>query len=96
MEGGVSLDAGVAKFILHTLQAKLPQSEIEVMLTEREMQTLTLLSDGLVKKEIADRLNISVTTVATHVGHIYEKFEVQNAPAAITKAFMLGILPLRK
>lgn len=93
MEGGASLDAGVAKFIMNTLQAKLPQKEIEVILTERELQTLELLSEGLVKKEMADRLNISVTTVATHVGHIYEKFEVQNAPAAITKAFKRGILP---
>ncbi|WP_372797375.1 response regulator [Pontiella sp.] len=91
--GGASLDTGVARFILSTLKAKLPRKEVEVFLTERELQTLTLLSEGLVKKEIADRLNISVTTVATHVGHIYEKFEVQNAPAAITKAFKLGILP---
>lgn len=93
MEGGASLDAGVARFIINTLQAKLPRKEIEVVLTERELQTLTLLSEGLVKKEIAERLNISVTTVATHVSHIYEKFEVQNAPAAITRAFKLGILP---
>ncbi|VGO13861.1 Oxygen regulatory protein NreC [Pontiella desulfatans] len=93
MEGGASLDANVAKFILNTLQAWLPRNEIEVVLTERELDTLTLLSEGLVKKEIADRLNISVTTVATHVAHIYEKFEVQNAPAAIAKAFKLGILP---
>jgi len=31
--------------------------------------------------------------VATHVRHIYEKLGVQNAPAAVTKAFRSGILP---
>lgn len=91
MEGGASLDAGVAKFILNTLQAKLPRNQIEVMLTDRELETLTLLADGLLKKEIADQLGISITTVATHVSNIYEKLNVQNAPAAVAKAFRMGI-----
>ena len=52
-----------------------------------------MLADGRVKKEIADSLHISVSTVVTHVGHIYEKLNATNAPAAIAKAFKLGILP---
>ncbi|MCF7972226.1 MAG: hypothetical protein K9N55_00260 [Phycisphaerae bacterium] len=36
------------------------------------------------------------TTMATHVAHIYRKPNVQNAPAAVTKAFQTGILPARK
>jgi DNA-binding CsgD family transcriptional regulator len=49
-----------------------------------------------VKKEIAERLGISITTVVTHVSHIYEKLNVKNAPAAIAKAFQIGILPVGK
>jgi DNA-binding NarL/FixJ family response regulator len=93
MEGGASLDASVARFIVDTLQAKLPGGGVKVSLTGRELQTLTLLAEGLVKKEIADRLDISVTTVATYVSNIYEKFHVQNAPAAVSKAYCAGILP---
>lgn len=93
MEGGASLDAGVARFILDTFQAKLPEAEVKDLLTGREIETLTLLAEGLLKKEIADQLGISITTVATHVGNIYEKLHVQNAPAAVAKAFRLGIIP---
>ena len=60
------------------------------------MQVLELIGEGLLKKEISEQLHISIATVATHVRHIYEKLEVQNAPAAISKAFQAGILPTKK
>ena len=91
MAGGASLDTGVARFILETLQTKLPKNEIEQVLTPRELEILTLLGEGLVKKEIADQLGISYTTVDTHVAHIYEKLEVRNAPSAVNKAHRLGL-----
>ena len=93
VEGGASLDAGIAKFILTTLQRKAPPEEPDASLSNRELEILNLLGEGLVKKEIAHKLEISTATVATHVRHIYEKLEVQNAPAAITRAYRTGILP---
>lgn len=92
MTGGASLDPLVARFILDTLKTKLPQKEFSEVLTERELEVLALLGDGLVKKEIANKLEISVTTVVTHVSHIYEKLHVKNAPSAISKGFRLGLL----
>jgi DNA-binding NarL/FixJ family response regulator len=94
MEGGASLDTKLAKFVLKTLKTKLPPSEIEHLLSKRELEVLTMLAEGCVKKEIAERLHISPTTVVSHVGHIYEKLNAPNAPAAIAKAFQLGILPM--
>jgi DNA-binding NarL/FixJ family response regulator len=96
MEGGASLDAKLAKFVLKTLKAKLPPSDIEHLLSKREVEVLTMLAEGRVKKEIADLLHISLTTVISHVSHIYEKLNAPNAPAAIAKAFQLGILPISK
>jgi DNA-binding NarL/FixJ family response regulator len=95
-EGGASLDAKVAKFVLKTLQTKLHTSQIALLLTDREVEVLTLLAEGNVKKMIADRLNISPTTVVSHVRNIYEKLNTPNAPSAIAKAFQLGILPINK
>ena len=92
MDGGASLDPNVAKFILNTLQTKLPQTKIEATLTVREIDVLELIADGMVKKEIAEKLSIGYTTVDSHVGNIYKKLDVKNAPAAISKAFREGIL----
>jgi DNA-binding NarL/FixJ family response regulator len=89
--GGASLDRTVAKFVLNTLKTKLPQEEIAAALSERELEVLVLLSDGLVKKEICDQLGIGYSTVDTHVRHIYEKLNVRNAPSAVSKAFRLGL-----
>ena len=50
MNGGASLDPGVAQFILSTLKQKLPENDLKNLLTEREQEVLTLLSEGLVKK----------------------------------------------
>jgi DNA-binding NarL/FixJ family response regulator len=93
MNGGASLDPDVAKFILDMLAKRPSLQQPEKPLSERELEILTLLGQGLLKKEICEELNISRNTVDTHVRHIYEKLEVQNAPAAIDKAHRYGILP---
>jgi len=95
MAGGAPLDAGVARLILKTLQSALPEKEANSLLTERELAVLGCLAEGLVKKEVADKLDISITTVATHVKHIYEKLNVQNAPAAVARAFQMGLFDSR-
>jgi DNA-binding NarL/FixJ family response regulator len=91
IEGGATIDPNVARYILATMKGLKPAKEPEKHLSGREMEILSLLADGLVKKEIADKLDISVTTVAYHVKHIYEKLNVQNAPAAVAKAFRMGM-----
>ena len=93
MDGGASLDSGMARYVLNTLQTKLSKTDPSDTLSEREMEVLTLLADGLVKKEIAAKLNISFFTVATHIRHIYDKLNVVNAPAAVSKAYRMGIFP---
>ena len=95
MTGGAALDDSIAGFIVKTLQSKLAPQEMNTVVTPREFEILTLLSNGLVKKEIADQLNISFSTVDTHIRHIYEKLQVQNAPSAVRKAFNLGLFTAR-
>ena len=90
-DGGAPLDAGVARFILKTLRTNLPKGKVEEVLSARETEILTLLAEGLQKKEIADRLKISGSTVVTHVSHIYQKLNVVNAASAINKAHRLGL-----
>jgi two-component system, NarL family, nitrate/nitrite response regulator NarL len=96
-QGGAPLDHQVANLILNTLKKNLNQpSEDSTLLSDRERDVLVLLGEGLVKKEIAEKLSISSHTVATHVRHIYEKLGVFNAPSAISAAYRKGLLPLNE
>lgn len=94
-DGGASIDPKMATYILESFRTQPPKLSIEHTLTKREIEVLELLSKGLLKKQISEKLGISNATVSTHVSHIYEKLEVQNAPAAISTAFQAGILPVK-
>ena len=96
MHGGSTLDGKVAKFIMSTLNERVPVHVQKTALSQRELEILTLLSEGLVKKEIGDRLDIAYGSVATYTRRIYEKLQVPNAPAAIGKGYRTGILPTKK
>ena len=91
--GGASLEGSVAKLILQKMQSTLTHDGDHQLLSERELEVLTLIAEGKVKKEIAKQLDISYTTVDTHVGRIYLKLNVSNAPAAVDKAHRLNLLP---
>ena len=91
-EGGASLYPSVAKFILDRLKKQPTEAGLERNLSGRELEILNLLGEGMVKKEIAHKLDIGVSTVAYHIKHIYEKLEVKNAPAAVAKGYRKGLL----
>ena len=94
IKGGSSLDSKVATLILDTMRkTKKSGTLTDHKLSERETEILNELGNGLLKKEIAEKLSISSHTVSNHIRHIYEKLNVQNAPAAISKAYQTGILP---
>jgi LuxR family maltose regulon positive regulatory protein len=70
----------------------LPAELIEP-LTERELEVLQLIAEGLSNKEIAHQLVLSLPTVKWHASNIYGKLAVNNRMQAVAKARSLGILP---
>lgn len=91
--GGIVIDPKVVKYLAKALRASQQlDAQDEKELTQRQMEVLQFLSKGLQKKEIADRLNLSYHTVAMHTRMIYDRFNVNNASAAVAKALKLGIL----
>ncbi|MCD4772221.1 MAG: helix-turn-helix transcriptional regulator, partial [Bacteroidales bacterium] len=63
-----------------------PETTKEINLSKREKEILGLISEGLISKEIADNLFISVHTVNTHRQKIIEKLNVKNSHEAIKLA----------
>lgn len=84
VRGGMLMPAPVATKVLHFFTEAQPQADYG--LTQREVQVLRLMSEGLAQKQIADALSISPHTVDNHVRHIYRKLHVRSGPEAVAKA----------
>ena len=62
-------------------------------LSERELEILLLVAEGLSNREIADRLVIAVSTVKSHINAIYGKLGTHRRTQAVVTARELGLLP---
>ncbi|MCB0110226.1 MAG: hypothetical protein KDE53_30105 [Caldilineaceae bacterium] len=62
-------------------------------LTPRELDVLKLMATGLDNMGIADELTIAVSTVKTHVNHIFGKMAVRSRIQAVTRARDLQLIP---
>ncbi len=62
-------------------------------LSEREVEVLALVAEGLSNAEIAARLVLSTGTVRAHTASIYRKLDVNSRTQAAARARELGILP---
>ena len=60
------------------------------LLSAREAEVLVLIAKGLLNKEIAEKLNISLTTVITHRKNIVEKLGIKSASGLAIYAVMQG------
>ena len=84
VNGGSPMSADVARKVILSFQIPIHDT-IADHLTLREKQVLELLSKGLLYKEIAIQLSISMDTVKRHCFNIYEKLHVNNRTEAINK-----------
>ncbi len=61
-------------------------------LSQREVQIVQLLCKGLLTKEVAEQLNISIRTVETHKNHIYRKLGISNTVELLRYAERKGLV----
>lgn len=81
--GGSPMSLSIARKVVASFHRPVEQNN----LSDREMEVLTLLSKGLLYKEIAAKLSIAPGTVTQHIHNIYEKLHVQNRTEAVNKIF---------
>ena len=84
----------ISSIIYDVYVAKKKKTEVTSEFTEREKDIILLCSEGLIYKEIADRLNISFHTVNTHKKHIFQKLGINNTMEMVQYALKTGIINL--
>ena len=89
---GSPMTASVARKVIELFKNYAPQKTEDFSLSERELQVLQLIVDGLENNEIAEKLFISIQTVRNHIRHIYEKLHVHSKSQAVVKAMREGIV----
>lgn len=84
-EGGAPITPSIANRILEIFRKKNQPALTNWGLTAREKEILERLADGETYQHIANQLYISISTVRTHIMHIYEKLQVNSKIEAIRK-----------
>jgi LuxR family maltose regulon positive regulatory protein len=74
-------------------RADTPHAALVEPLSERELEVLQHIAEGLSNQEIASRLYLSLHTVKVHSRNIYGKLGVHNRTQAIARARALNMLP---
>ncbi|WP_027452664.1 response regulator transcription factor [Segatella albensis] len=74
----------------------LPKALKGKILSDREIEVLSLVAQGKINKEIADQLNISLTTVISHRKNIQEKLGIKSVSALTIYAVMHGYVDINK
>jgi DNA-binding NarL/FixJ family response regulator len=83
--GGSPMTTHIARKVTQSFQRAGPSQQATENLSEREQEVLDCLSQGLIYKEIADKLGISYETVHTYIRRIYEKLQVRTRTEAVAK-----------
>jgi DNA-binding CsgD family transcriptional regulator len=74
----------------------MPRALQQKILTDREIEVMSLIVQGYINKEIADRLNIGLSTVITHRKNIMEKLGMKSVSALTIYAVMHGYVDINK
>jgi len=69
-----------------------PMRELEQEPTMREIEVLQLVADGLVNREIGQRLFLSEETVKSHVRHLLAKLQARSRAHAVSVGFRRGLI----
>ena len=103
-EGAAWLDPSIARLVLSSVNQKNPQKVLESQpsqikntknkygLTEKELQVLSLIVEGLSNEQIASMLVVTISTAKAHVHSILQKLYVENRTQASRQAIKEGLV----
>ncbi|MGZ3459444.1 MAG: response regulator [Archangium sp.] len=95
--GGSIIQPSLARRLLRHFRVEpdsspVPTEPLRQPLSNRETEILQLIAKGVSNSEAARLLNLSKTTIRTHLEHIYRKLEVTNRVEAVTEGIRKGLI----
>ncbi len=91
VEGKSVLSPDVTGSVLRALTRGQPGGSANP-LSDRELEVLDCLAEGMTTNQIGTQLYISENTVKTHIRHILEKLDASNRTEAVSKAIQMGLI----
>jgi DNA-binding NarL/FixJ family response regulator len=92
LAGGAPMTPKIARRVLEMFANLAPKKQADYGLSGREMEVLQCIVEGLLKKQIAERLQLSAHTVDSYLRRVYEKMHVNSRSNAVSKAIKENIL----
>jgi len=83
--GGAPMTSQIARRVIESFRQKAKMQDESAKLTIREEQILLLLSQGYSNKLIADKLDLSIDTVCSHLKHVFNKLHVSSRTEAVVR-----------
>lgn len=83
--GGAPMTSQIARRVIESFRRKAKTRDESPRLSVREEQILMLLSQGYANKLIADKLELSIDTVCSHLKHVFEKLHVSSRTEAVVR-----------
>lgn len=83
--GGAPMTSQVARRVIESFRQKAKIRDESALLSLREEQILMLLSQGYANKVIADKLELSIDTVCSHLKHVFNKLHVSSRTEAVVR-----------
>lgn len=91
-QGEMFLEESMRRDLLHTfLRKKKENARTEALLTRREKEVLSLISQTYTSQEIAERLSVSVRTVESHRFSLLHKLNVRNTAGLVRVALQMQL-----
>jgi DNA-binding NarL/FixJ family response regulator len=85
LRGGAPMTSQIARRVIESFRRKAKARDETAKLSVREEQILVLLSQGYSNKLIADKLELSIDTVCSHLKHVFDKLHVSSRTEAVVR-----------
>ena len=93
--GGAPMTSEIARRVIESFRKKVAIQNESTRLSVREEQILVLLSQGYSNKLVADKLELSIDTVCSHLKHVFNKLHVRSRTEAVVR-YMASKTPQHK